>query len=204
MGETRETRGACGAAGSLGMSCVQADNSRIPQNRRPPQAQLAALSRLRRQRLVERASRANESRTFLAGLYATLPYGRRIARDGSASLFNRSYVPTWRKHPGRPPEAVSGSRGEPWVDWVEQHWFFCDRNNPFRRTAESRAMRRDLEEVLREFRRGEVDGPVARRLIRANAKEAADHARIDAEFVRALGGDRFAPVVRAVDGSARR
>jgi hypothetical protein len=114
----------------------------------------------------------NESRSFIDILRQTLPYGRWRDRDGTVWLFNRRYVPIWRKSAGGLPEAVSGSRGEPWVDWIEQHWFF--RNSPFCRNAESRALRRELEDVLQEFLLGATDGPAARRRIAATEQHAEE------------------------------
>jgi hypothetical protein len=94
-----------------------------------------------------------------------------------------------------------GGNGPTWLAWAERHWFFHDRNNLFRRTAESRAMRRDLEEILQEFWRGDPDGPVAQRLIEANAKEAARQRQIwDARLARR---DRLIPSLPPIDGGPR-
>jgi hypothetical protein len=59
-------------------------------------------------------------------------------------------------------------------------------NHPFRRTADARALRGDLEEILQEFWRGNPDGPVVRRLIKESEKEQARARQIwDASLNRA-------------------
>jgi hypothetical protein len=82
-------------------------------------------------------------------------------------------LPIWRQLPNGLVEPAPGRRGEPWVEWADQRWFFCGTLSPFRRTKESRALRRDLEEILQEFWRGNPGGPVARRLIAEAERETA-------------------------------
>jgi hypothetical protein len=94
---------------------------------------------------------------------------------------------------------LSSSRREPLVDWVEQHWFFGYGITPFRRTKESRALRRDLDGVLCEFCRGEVNGPIARRLIAAIEKETARQREIrDARLAKPARRRVPAPGEKAV------
>jgi hypothetical protein len=57
-----------------------------------------------------------------------LPYGWWIERDGSCVLFNRYYVPIWRRTPDGNVSAVTGPwrYGKKWIDWVRQAYFYND------------------------------------------------------------------------------
>jgi hypothetical protein len=94
----------------------------------------------------------------------------------------------------------SPASGKCWARWGTQHWFFTDRTHPFRRSPESRALRRALKAPLREFQGGDHDGPGARRLIKETEKERARARQIwDA---RIANRDRLASNLHPINGGA--
>jgi hypothetical protein len=56
-----------------------------------------------------------------------LPYGRYVCADGAYYYFNRDFQPIWKWTPGSFPEPV---RGNPWIEWVDQEWFYDDATLP--------------------------------------------------------------------------
>jgi hypothetical protein len=63
-----------------------------------------------------------------------LPYGLWIERDTDALvLFNRYYVPIWRRSPDGKVTAVTGPwrYGKLWIDWKQQEYFYHDGCTPW-------------------------------------------------------------------------
>jgi hypothetical protein len=109
-----------------------------------------------------------------------LPYGRWTCRDGTQVLFNRSYVPLWRKPPDLPAEQCERH----WVsDRVRQEFFGDDCRNPSRDPA-------TLVHCLRALAEWDVPGAAAA-LKRLERKRRAACARRTAR-VRRQGARRVA------------